>query len=145
MKDLAKTIYKEFLIFYIVYLGLFEVSLVLFAIAKPDNSFVVIIGFIGMLMFVGGIYVVSFIYGIYFQAKHNFEFSRILFFTGLLFILGLISFSTYWLKLYALGDHITLYYLIGETSFQALSFFAGSIIVKFIGDFKQLKTKKPSN
>ena len=32
MKDLPKTIYKEFLIFYIVYLGLFLVSLVLFCL-----------------------------------------------------------------------------------------------------------------
>lgn len=145
MNDLAKTIYKEFLIFYIVYLGLFLVSLVLFEIAKLDNSFVVIIGFIGLLMFAGGIYAVSFIYGIYFQAKYNLEFSRILLFTGLLFIIGLFGFSPWWLKLYAHGDHIALYYLIEQASLQALSFFSGSIIVKLIDNFNQRKTMKPSN
>lgn len=145
MKDSAKTIYKEFLMFYIVYLGCLEVILFLLNKPETDNVFILIIGFLELLMFAGGIYAVSFIYGIYFQAKYNLKFSGILLLMGLLFIVGLFVFSPWWLNFFVHGDIMTLYYLLEQASLQALSFFAGSIIVKIIGDFNQRKTMKPPN
>jgi len=137
--------YKEFLMFYIVYLGCLEV--VLFLLNKPetDNVFILIIGFLELLMFAGGIYAVSFIYGIYFQAKYNLKFSGILLLMGLLFIVGLFVFSPWWLNFFVHGDIMTLYYLLEQASLQVLSFFVGSIIVKIIGDFNQRKTMKLPN
>ena len=145
MKDSSKTIYKEFLMFYIVYLGCLEVILFLLNKPETDNVFILIIGFLELLMFAGGIYAVSFIYGIYFQAKYNLKFSGILLLMGLLFIVGLFVFSPWWLNFFVHGDIMTLYYLLEQASLQALSFFAGSIIVKIIGDFNQRKTMKPPN
>ena len=145
MKKISMTYYKKFLIFYIVYLGLFIGMSFLFDRPESKAVFIVIFRFFGLFMVVIGIYAVSFIYGIFFQFKNRLEFSKILLLSGLLFLIGILAFSPWWLSVYSRGYKYALYYLLEQASLQAFSFFAGSLIVKFVVDFNQRKTIMPPN
>jgi hypothetical protein len=122
---------KKFLIFYIVDLGIY-IGIIFLSCSVPENALKVIFGFVWLFMLMIGLYAVSFIYGIFFQVKNRLEFSKILLLSGLLFLIGILVLSPVWLIFYSGGNNYGLTHLLEQASFQALCFFAGSLIAKLI-------------
>ncbi len=140
MKKISIPYYMKFLLFNLVFNGLFIGML--FAFDKPNSEdvHIVLFRFFGLFMFAAGFYIVSFIYGMYFQYQYKLSGLEIELLTVLLFFVEVVSFFPLWQPDLFKFDLKT-QYLLSQAAFQTASFLAGSFLIKFIIYLKQVKKK----